>query len=45
MLMFCRLVEKQQSELAGTLMSLFMTVGLSLGSAVSYGVVVAVKDG
>ncbi|XP_067938783.1 equilibrative nucleoside transporter 3-like [Watersipora subatra] len=37
------LVSKQQSELTGSLMALSMTVGLSLGSAVSYGFVILVK--
>ena len=39
-----RLVSKRQTELAGSMMSVFMTAGLSIGSAVSLSLVLAIKN-
>jgi len=35
-----RLVDETQAELAGSMMSMFMTIGLAAGSGLSYGIAV-----
>ncbi|KAF6038836.1 SLC29A1 [Bugula neritina] len=38
------LVDETQAELAGSMMSMFMTIGLAAGSGLSYGIVLAIKN-